>query len=104
MFGAEHASVSITIKFCAAHDPGLTGVTFAPSRAEALIVKLHLERRGYVVDRLTRKVLRAPRTEATVNQEVQGTDKLVLGKRPSPGLQVPRYRWLRGDSAWLPAV
>jgi hypothetical protein len=96
--------VSITITFCAAHDPSLTGVSFAPNRAEALKVKLHLERRGYVVDLPARNVLRAPRIEETVNQKVTGTDQLALGKSPWPGLQVPRYRWLRGDSAWLPAV
>jgi len=94
--------MSITIKFCAANDPALTGITFAPSRAEALMVKMHLERRGYVVDLPTRNVLRRPRTEETVNQEMQGADEHALRKTPWPGGQVPRYRWLRGDSAWLP--
>jgi hypothetical protein len=96
--------VTITIRFCAANDPSLTGITFAPTRAEALMVKAHLERRGYVVDLPTRNVSRTPRTEETVNQQVQATDEFVPCKSPWPELRPPRYRWLCGDSAWLPAV
>jgi hypothetical protein len=96
--------VTITIKFIAANDPSLTGVTFAPTRAEALMVKADLERRGYVVDLPTRNVSRTPRTEETVNEEVQATDELVLSKTTWSGVRGPRYRWLRGDSAWLPPV
>jgi hypothetical protein len=102
--GRDYGSVTITIRFFAASDPRLTGVTFAPTRTEALMVMADLERRSYVIDLPTRNVLRTPRTEETVNQEVQGADELVLYKTRWPGLGVPRYRWLRGDSAWLPAI
>jgi hypothetical protein len=55
--------VEIIIKFCAAEDPCLTGVTFAATRAEALTVKAHLEGRGYVVDLPTRTTPRTLRSE-----------------------------------------
>ena len=96
--------MSIIIQFRAAHDPSLTGVTFAPTRAEALMVKLDLERRGYVVELPTRKILRKAPAEESVKQELQSTDEIVLRRTPWPGLKVPRYRWLCGDNAWLPAV
>jgi hypothetical protein len=104
IFGREYGRVTITIRFCAANDPSLTGVTFAPTRAEAVMVKAHLERRGYVVDLPTRSVSRTSRTEETINQEVQATHEFVPSKNPRPQLRSPRYRWLRGDGAWLPAV
>jgi hypothetical protein len=72
--------------------------------ASTRIVRGHLERRGYIVDLPTRNLPRKPAAEESVNQELQRTDKLVVRKIPWPGLQVPRYRWLCGDSAWLPAV
>jgi hypothetical protein len=96
--------VSITIRFHAAHDPSLTGITFAPTRAEALMVKAHLERRGYVVDLPTRNVSRKARAEESVNQELQRTGEVALCKTPRPALKLPRYRWLCGDNAWLPVI
>lgn len=55
IFAHKSRQVEIIIKFYAAKDPSLTGLTFAPTRAEALVVKAHLEGRGYVVDLPTRR-------------------------------------------------
>jgi hypothetical protein len=45
MFGGEYGNVTVTIRFCAANDPSLTGIAFAPTWAEAFRLKAHLERR-----------------------------------------------------------
>ena len=103
IFAHKSRAVEIVIKFCAAKDPSLTGVTFAPTRAEALVVKAHLEGRGYVVDLPTRTAPRTLRSEEPANEQVPGTKESRVGKRSWSGGGSLRYRWLRGDCAWLPA-
>lgn len=92
IFAYDSDGVSITITFYAGNNPDLTGVTFAPNRAEALVVKVHLEARGYVVSLPTLNVARKPLGEEAAIEQWRGTDG---------GLQSRRYRWLRGDGAWL---
>jgi hypothetical protein len=103
IFAHKSRAMEIIIKFCAAEDPSLTGVTFAPTRAEALTIKAHLEGRGYVVDLPTRIVPRTHRSEEPANEQLRGTKESLVGKRSWSGLGSLRYRWLRGDGAWLPA-
>jgi hypothetical protein len=94
IFAHQSRQVEIIIKFCAAKDSSLTGVTFAPTRAEALMVKADLEKRGYVVDLPTRNVPRTTRSQGAIEEGL-------IRERPCLGSRLPRYRWLRGDGAWL---